>query len=219
MSATVVPIDSSNNNNIDDDNSKEKKSQEEAIFESEGKSIRQRKRDRQQTMDMDQLNPRNTKRVFLERLRSLAIDQEKRQYLVFNPSDPRRISWDGIIILCLLYVFVVTPLEVTYGEPSSDGWKNFGRLVDLIFWVDIGVCFRTAYVAKDGELITNSYAMAKHYMKDFFIIDLLSCLPGFPLSDIIESYVTDGSSSGGESSASSFVKLGKAPRILKIFRR
>ena len=178
--------------------------------------LRKKRQARQESFINGDLNPRATKRVFLDRLKSLAIQEEKQEWIVFNPSDPRRISWDGLIIVCLLYVFIVTPLEVTYGEPSSDGWKHMGRLVDVIFWVDIVICFRTAYIQKDGELVTDSWKMAKHYMKDFFIIDLMSCLPGFPLSDIFESLYSDDSD-GGDTGAN-FVKLGKAPRILKIFR-
>jgi len=67
-------------------------------------------------------------------------------------------------------------------------------------------------MSKDGELITDPKLIAKFYINDFFFIDLISCLPGFPLSYVIEEYVLEG---GG---SASIVKIGKAPRVLKVVR-
>ena len=138
--------------------------------------------------------------------------EEEQPWLVFDPNNPYRASWDICIMICLLYIFLFTPLDLAFEEPSSLGWVIFAALVDLIFWADIFVCFRTGYLSPDGELITDTKKISKHYINDFFFIDLISCLPGFPLSLLIEKFLLEG---GGNAS---IVKIGKAPRVLKVVR-
>ena len=132
MSATVVPIDDSVEEEKKQD---EMESEKEVLFSQDGaKKKKRRMREsrmlrEQRTMRVksiyEDFNPRTTKRVFLQRLKSLAVRKEQNEWIIFKPSNPWRISWDGLIILCLLYVFIVTPLEVTYNEPSSNGWTTW----------------------------------------------------------------------------------------------
>ena len=70
--------------------------------------------------------------------------------LMCSINNPLRASWDVLIIFCLLYIFLIVPLEVAFDEPSSFGWKMLGITVDLILWVDIAICFRTTYIDVHG---------------------------------------------------------------------
>ena len=158
-----------------------------------------------------EIRRKKSERDFMHELKYLSSEEEE-PFLVFDPNNPYRASWDICIMLCLLYIFLFTPLDLAFEEPSSLGWVVFAALVDLIFWADIFVCFRTAYFSPDGELITDTKLIAKHYINDFFFIDLVSCLPGFPLSILIEKFLLEG---GGNAS---IVKIGKAPRVLKVVR-
>ena len=54
--------------------------------------------------------------------------------------------------------------------------------------------------------------VAKNYIRDFFFIDFICCVPGFPLSVVLEKTL---SASGDEAT---LLKLGKAPRVLKVVR-
>lgn len=153
---------------------------------------------------------------FFRQLQSFVHIETERNYFVIRSNHPIRLTWDAIIVFCLLYVFVITPLEVVYAEPSAIGWVWFGRVIDIVFWLDILICFRTTYSEKDGEIVYDSWKIAKHYASDFFLIDLISCLPGYPLGDLFQTYALG--STGSDSSSASIVKLGKAPRVLKVFR-
>ena len=70
--------------------------------------------------------------------------------LMISINNPIRATWDVLIIFCLTYIFLIVPLEVAFDEPSSTGWKMLGIVVDLIFWVDIIICFRTTYFDVHG---------------------------------------------------------------------
>eukprot|EP00939_MAST-03C_sp_MAST-3C-sp1_P003365 g3365.t1 len=141
------------------------------------------------------------------------MEGDRRPFGMISINNPLRASWDGIIILCLVYIFFLVPMEVAFDEPSSIGWIILGNTVDLIFWVDIFICFRTTFVDGGGQEIWDPKKVAKAYMKDFFLIDLICSLPGFPFSIVIENYLIEGG--GGEAT---LVKLGKAPRVLKVVR-
>jgi len=118
------------------------------------------------------------------------------------------------MVFSLFYVFVITPLEVVYNEPSASGWVYVGNSIDLLFWTDIIICFRTTFINNDGELVTDGARIAKNYMLDFFFIDLFCCLPGYPGSLLL----TELAGGEGEGSSSAALKLGKAPRVIRAIR-
>jgi hypothetical protein len=50
-------------------------------------------------------------------------------------------------------------------------------VVDVIFFLDIVLNFHTTYVSSTGEVISDPKLIRINYLKSWFIIDLLSCLP------------------------------------------
>jgi len=54
--------------------------------------------------------------------------------------------------------------------------KAFQYFIEFYFYVDMLVSFRTAYV-HDGHIITSPSKIAKHYLRHWFWIDLLACIP------------------------------------------
>lgn len=123
------------------------------------------------------------------------------------------MSWDCLIASALAYIFIMVPLELAYAEPSGSGWKWLGNVVDLIFWFDIILCFCTTYFdPESGVEIFDQRKVAFHYLKDFFFIDIICSIPGYPFNQVlIAALESDGS-------GSALVKLGKAPRVLKVAR-
>ena len=49
--------------------------------------------------------------------------------------------------------------------------------MDLIFVVDLILNFRTAYMTPSGVLEERPRKIAQHYVKGWFLVDLLSCIP------------------------------------------
>ena len=50
-------------------------------------------------------------------------------------------------------------------------------IVDVIFFIDIVLNFHTTYVGPGGEVVSDPAVIRVNYMKSWFMIDLLSCLP------------------------------------------
>ena len=50
-------------------------------------------------------------------------------------------------------------------------------IVDVVFFLDIVLNFHTTYVSQTGEVISDPKLIRLNYLKSWFVIDLLSCLP------------------------------------------
>ena len=49
--------------------------------------------------------------------------------------------------------------------------------MDVIFFIDIVLNFHTTFVGPGGEVVSDPKVIRMNYLKSWFIIDLLSCLP------------------------------------------
>lgn len=60
----------------------------------------------------------------------------------------------------------------------------FNWAIDVTFFIDIFIAFRTTFITKEGEEIYDGWGIAKQYLSDGrFIIDFLSSVP---ISDLFE---------------------------------
>jgi len=50
-------------------------------------------------------------------------------------------------------------------------------LVDVVFFVDILLNFHMTFVGSAGEVVSEPRVIRMNYLKGWFVIDLLSCLP------------------------------------------
>ena len=50
-------------------------------------------------------------------------------------------------------------------------------IVDVVFFIDIVLNFHTTYVGSGGEVVSDPKVIRFNYLKSWFVIDLLSCLP------------------------------------------
>lgn len=98
-----------------------------------------------------------------------------------NPSSTYMRVWDFVTCLCLVITAVVTPVEV--GFSSTEGarsprtflfWLN--RFVDVVFIKDIFIQFFLAYTDehRGSLLIRSRSAIARRYLKSWFLIDVAS---------------------------------------------
>lgn len=135
------------------------------------------------------------------------IEKEARARRCFvHPSDRFRVVWDLVQVFMLLYLLIILPLRLSFDIDVS--FNSFGFwfdvVVDLYFWADIAVNFRTAYYDDHGDLVISQRKISVTYLKGWFVIDLGTCLP---ISYIF--LVTRGVESAGD---------GKEVRLLKILR-
>eukprot|EP00854_Cymbomonas_tetramitiformis_P017656 gene17656-21037_t len=112
---------------------------------------------------------------------------------ILSPFSKFKVVWDGIVVVAICYNSVVLPYLVAFKEPNytcpeprpifisrsacyAFGFELFNQLTLWLFWIDMLVIFRSSYVAYP-EVVTDSKAIAKHYLKGSFWLDLVVCFP------------------------------------------
>ncbi|CAL8393980.1 unnamed protein product [Gadus morhua 'NCC'] len=91
-----------------------------------------------------------------------------------------KTTWDWVILILTFYTAIMVPYNVSFkhNKPSTNlGWLVADSVVDIIFLVDIVLNFHTTFVGPSGEVISDARSIRMNYLKTWFMIDLLSCLP------------------------------------------
>ncbi|KAL7293481.1 hypothetical protein TKK_0012928, partial [Trichogramma kaykai] len=104
---------------------------------------------------------------------------------------PFKAVWDWIILLLVIYTAIFTPYVAAFLLPESDrnqsttNLDNYGEdpmiiidlIVDVTFIIDILINFRTTFVNSNDEVVSHPGKIAVHYLKGWFIIDLVAAIP------------------------------------------
>ncbi|KAH9260106.1 hypothetical protein BASA81_001878 [Batrachochytrium salamandrivorans] len=96
-----------------------------------------------------------------------------------HPKGWFRNLWDQLLVVLVIYTLIVVPLEVAFF--SEDNWvfalAIVGCVLDVVFILDLYLSFRTSYRGIDDEYVVDSWKIAKHYVKTWFVFDLVAALP------------------------------------------
>lgn len=91
------------------------------------------------------------------------------------------MRWDLLIIILALYNCISIPYEVCYGSAFTEsvGLDVFEYSIDVLFFVDILINFRTTYVnPKTGDEVLSAWRVAFWYVfYGWFWVDLGASLP------------------------------------------
>ena len=87
--------------------------------------------------------------------------------------------WDWVILCLTFYTAIMVPYNVALKNKTSEDISLLvvDSIVDVIFFIDIVLNFHTTYVGPGGEVVSDPKVIRLNYVKSWFIIDLLSCLP------------------------------------------
>lgn len=132
-------------------------------------------------------------------------------YLI-TPDGPLMSKWDIVTFGALVFTAICTPFEVSLLETSVHRDEFvilfvINRVVDLIFYVDMGFLFFTAYVDEAQVVVKELPKIRKHYLTTWFPLDFISVLP----FDIV------ALAAKGGAQADTFNAL-KIVRSLRLFR-
>ena len=90
--------------------------------------------------------------------------QAKTPRWVLSPNSPKRICWDLLGVIVLLYDLIMIPLYTAF--PLQDNiFLSMMTGITLAFWsLDILACFCVGYYAKDGTLVVSLARIAKQHL-------------------------------------------------------
>eukprot|EP00935_MAST-01C_sp_MAST-1C-sp1_P002818 g2818.t1 len=99
----------------------------------------------------------------------------------YLPDSPFMERWDLIMLFLLAYTACITTYEIAFLESTAITFTNAlftcNRIVDLGFLCDIYVNFNLAYYDSENELITSVKHVRSHYLRTWFMLDIISMLP------------------------------------------
>uniref|UniRef100_A0A1I8HWC0 Potassium voltage-gated channel protein eag n=1 Tax=Macrostomum lignano TaxID=282301 RepID=A0A1I8HWC0_9PLAT len=127
-----------------------------------------------------------------------------------------KTTWDWIILILTGYTAVMVPFNVAFKNKTMDdvAFLVLDSIVDVVFFIDIVLNFHTTFVGPNGEVISDPSVIRVNYLKGWFVIDLLSCLP----YDVFNAFQPE-SSEGGISSLFSALKVVRLLRIGRVARK
>ncbi|XP_068082235.1 potassium/sodium hyperpolarization-activated cyclic nucleotide-gated channel 2 isoform X2 [Anabrus simplex] len=108
------------------------------------------------------------------------IRQKAAGHWVIHPCSSFRFYWDLCMLLLLVANLIILPVAISFfNDDLSTRWIAFNCLSDTIFLIDIVVNFRTGIMQQDNaeQVILDPKLIAKHYLKTWFFLDLISSIP------------------------------------------
>ena len=134
-----------------------------------------------------------------------------------NPNSRFVRWWDVIIVTSLFYTAFVTPFEVSF--LAEEGPINFtiNRTVDVIFALDMIVTFFMPFRAsskKGGMWVYDNGKIAKAYVKGWFFLDLITCIP----FDVFCAAIASAGGVTVDASVYSFMRMFRILKLVRIIR-
>ncbi|XP_022239906.1 potassium voltage-gated channel subfamily H member 8-like [Limulus polyphemus] len=121
-----------------------------------------------------------------------------------------KTCWDWLILIATFYVAIMVPYSAAFRDthinPSVNKTIITDVIVEALFIIDIAFNFRTTFVNKKGEVVAKSKSVAVHYLRGWFLVDLLAAMP-FDLLYVADLYNRDTS-----------MHLLKLTRLLRLAR-
>ncbi|XP_027198883.2 potassium voltage-gated channel protein eag-like isoform X1 [Dermatophagoides pteronyssinus] len=123
--------------------------------------------------------------------------------------------WDWVILCLTFYTAIMVPYNVAFKNKTSEDVSLLvlDSIVDVIFFIDIVLNFHTTFVGPGGEVVSDPKIIRVNYLRSWFIIDLLSCLP----YDIFNAF--DHTEDQGIGSLFSALKVVRLLRLGRVVRK
>ncbi|KAL1502042.1 hypothetical protein ABEB36_007247 [Hypothenemus hampei] len=140
------------------------------------------------------------------------IRQKASGHWVIHPCSSFRFYWDLCMLLLLVANLIILPVAISFfNDDLSTRWIAFNCLSDTIFLIDIVVNFRTGIMQQDNaeQVILDPKLIARHYLKTWFFLDLISSIPLDYIFLIFNQFQEYGDSF-------QFLHAGRALRILRL---
>ena len=105
------------------------------------------------------------------------------------------------------------PFKLSFIPPGDKVpfWDTIDSIVDALFICDLIVNFISAYERRDGTPETRLKMIAKKYLKSWFIVDFIACIP----VDVFEPLFMQ---QGGSVDYKSISRLSRLPRLYRLIR-
>ena len=84
--------------------------------------------------------------------------------------------WDMFIFLWIIWQAIFIPFYLCFDINYTGALTNLETAIDALFWTDILIAFNTGFY-KNGILVMNRKLVVIHYIKTWFLLDLVATFP------------------------------------------
>jgi len=114
-------------------------------------------------------------KVVIEEAEETTADLLKRW--IINPKHGKKVAWDLYIGVLIIWSVIVVPYRLGFNQEPEGAMNTIDILQDIMFGVDILLCFRVAFLDDHLVYVTEPKMIAKNYLTGWFLIDFLSTFP------------------------------------------
>lgn len=143
----------------------------------------------------------------------------KKSRLILSHYGVFKTCWDWLMLIATFYVAIVVPYNASFvnaERPSMVG----DIVVETLFIIDIILNFRTTYVSKKGEVVSNPKSIAYNYLKSWFTVDLLAALPfDLVLISSSDSYNPENNEIHNQTGHMHLLKLTRLLRLARLLQK
>lgn len=128
------------------------------------------------------------------------------------------MNWDVICGIAILYSIVVVPYSIGFTSDStpSEPTSALNKLVDVVFFLDVCITFRTArFDPTANRLIIDKRLIAKQYLSFWFWIDIASTVP---FDSIIEASMLKNRTNSTQLRTIKLLRILRLSRLSKLHR-
>jgi len=148
-------------------------------------------------------------------------EDDHKSWFVMHPTNKMRQWWDFLQVFLLVYIAISVPYRLGFSELAYGYWYAIDFIVDSYFYVDMVFNFFTAYwevsdADDDYHYVTNLYQIQKHYVKGWFLLDLISLIPVDYIARAIDG--TASCSWESEQACGDAAQSSKVPEALRLLR-
>lgn len=143
-------------------------------------------------------------------------DAELLRHFILHDKHSVRTTWDLIIMVLVVVTVIQVPYAVAFALPSEVFLLVVERTIDIAFFIDIILNFRTAYTHPESSaIVVDTRLMASNYLRTSFMMDFLST---FPFDSLVSVFLPDASDEAAQREQDRLNKLLRLFRLLKLMR-
>ena len=140
--------------------------------------------------------------------------EEALAFPFIHPKSKFKILWTPLVVLLLLYTATLMPYMLVFFDFDDNDWTNpwvvLQLVVDILFWIDLFFNMFSAYYNEEGILVRKPKEIIYNYMRGWFAIDLVACMPF--------NYIGDAFIDGNGTGRLHLVRLSRVPRLYRLIK-
>ncbi len=93
------------------------------------------------------------------------------------PNSKFKTIWNLLMLFLIVFISLTVPYRIPFEDNITNTWLFIDELIDIVFLCDIFINFNTVYEDEQGELVVSRKKIGLTYIKSWFLVDLVSCVP------------------------------------------